>query len=130
MVGTVVERVRVATDVADLGIARRAVRRCFVGVPDSVVGDVQLIVSELMTNAIDHGPEGSVTIELHRDDDVVGASVTSPAPASELRATDTWTVPDADATRGRGLAIVRHLADEVEVRCDDEFLTIVACCRV
>lgn len=125
-----VERVELAADMANVGLARRAVRDGLSGLPDSIVGDLQLIVSELVTNAIDHGPAGSVIVEIHRDDHVVGATVTSPAPPTELRSPDTWTIPDAEATSGRGLAIVRQVADEVEVRRDDELLTIVARRRI
>lgn len=129
MVGAV-ERVDLAAEIANVAVARQTVRRWLSGLTDPVVGDVELIVSELVTNAIDHGPEGSVVVEVDHDDSVVRASVTSAAPSVELPSPDRWALPTPDATSGRGLAIVRRLADDVQVDADDERLTIVVTVRL
>ena len=47
---------RFTADVAELAAARRFVRRSLSSeVPERVVHDAQLVVSELVTNAIEHG---------------------------------------------------------------------------
>ena len=123
MVGAM-ERVELTADLANVAVARQTVRRCLVGVDDQLIGDVELIVSELVTNAFNHGPAGAVIVEVDRDDDGVHAVVTSPAPPNELASPEAWTLPDADGPSGRGLAIVRRLADDVRVRTSDGQLTV------
>ena len=118
------ERVELTGDLANVAVARQAVRRCLGGLSGRIVVDSELIVSELVTNAIVHGPPGSVVVEVGHDDDGVRMAVTSPAPPNDVDSPGEWSLPDAGALGGRGLAIVRALADDVHVRSDHERLTI------
>ncbi|MFP8943837.1 ATP-binding protein [Streptomyces fenghuangensis] len=95
---------------AEVGRARRWTRDILHDSP--CADDAALIVTELGANAVNHttGPAFRVTI-------------TRAAEAVTLTVTDTGagttypriTHPDADATHGRGLAIVATLADDVKV---------------
>lgn len=75
-------------------------------VPSPLALDVVLVVSELVTNAIEHG-HGSVRLRVRHSGDFLLVEVTdnNPAPA-RLR------TPAPDAERGRGLPLVAALAEE------------------
>ena len=94
------------------GQARRATRDALTawrltGLVDSVV----LAVSELVTNAVRHG-RPTVFLELLRRSDRVSVRVHDGDPAAPPGAGGEVT---ADAESGRGLAIVRELADDLAV---------------
>ncbi len=123
-------RIELDADMADVAAARRFVRTSLTEFPPPVVDDVQLIASELVTNAIEHGPGGPVVVELDCTDEVVRLTVQSPNPPGRIEDPHRWSVPSADATSGRGFGIVRQVADWVEVRRNDAFLTVVAQRRI
>ena len=81
------------------------------------IRDFALVVSELVTNIIEHGDGTIMVIYLDVADpgwwevEVVGGS--SAASPSSLLQPATWSVAGADAISGRGLGIVRHLMDDV-----------------
>lgn len=95
----------------------------------SLIGDICLVASEAVTNAVLHGVrhEGeplSVTIEFH--DDRIELRVTDHGPGFDLDAVDQ---PDLDhpAECGYGIFIMRSLMDEVSYRQgkgDNELLMI------
>ena len=94
------------------GQARRATRDALTawrltGLVDSVV----LAVSELVTNAVRHG-RPTVFLELLRRSDRVSVRVHDGDPTAPPGAGGEVT---ADAESGRGLAIVRELADDLAV---------------
>lgn len=83
---------------------------------DARLADVALVTSELLTNAIEYGPEGAdIALELTTDNEEITVAVTNtltgrpPPPLTE------WDIAGADAPRGRGLGIVRRLAPRVIV---------------
>lgn len=86
-----------------------------------VISDYALVVSELVSNIIEHGDGSSMVISLDVANpdwwevEVVGGSMTSPG---SLLQPDTWTVAGADEASGRGLGIVRHLMDDIVTRTD------------
>lgn len=125
-----VSRIELAANVAEVAAARRFVRNTLVEVPPPVVDDVQLIASELVTNAIEHGPGGPVVVELDCTDSVVRLTVQSPNPQANIANPRRWAIPSADALSGRGFGIVRRVADRVEVRRNDAFLIVVAQLRI
>jgi anti-sigma regulatory factor (Ser/Thr protein kinase) len=95
---------------ATVAVARRLVRAALAGSPRC--DDIELVTSELLTNAICHsgsGEEGSpVTIRIRAEDGWVRIEVTDRGNAS-------WAEPTGageDEERGRGLAIVHTLADK------------------
>ncbi|MEU9704493.1 ATP-binding protein [Streptomyces sp. NPDC047981] len=89
--------------------ARNAVRELMhswkIGDPDTVV----LVVSELVTNAVEHACP-PLTLRLHRDRAATGiwVGVTDGGPACEEGA---WTSSCTEEEHGRGLGIVEALAE-------------------
>jgi anti-sigma regulatory factor (Ser/Thr protein kinase) len=111
------------SDFSDVAAARRFVRSSLADVSADVVADLQLIVSELMTNAIEHGSCSDVTVELGVDDREIVLSVTSRG-EGEIPPVAEWVAAPADALAGRGLAIVRELASHVWVTRDGDLSTV------
>ena len=102
--------------------ARRFVRRAVDDIDQSVVDDLQLIVSELFTNAIEHGSSDAVEVAVTQRPDHVSVAIDSSGPTPGVGPATEWRVADAEALSGRGLGIVRHLADDLVVERDgDEF---------
>jgi anti-sigma regulatory factor (Ser/Thr protein kinase) len=91
-----------------------------------VVDDFELIVSELVTNAVRHGDGGPIELQAAADGHVVLA-VASGGEPDALPPVAEWTLPAPGAPSGRGLAIVHRLCDEVDFRRSGERL--VVCCR-
>ena len=76
----------------------------------AVVGDAQLVVTELVTNSIKAGsPTVAVTAQLHRDELDLAVYDTAAG-------TPTVSHPDADSPEGRGLLIVEALCTKWGVR--------------
>lgn len=101
--------------------ARRFVRQTVTGlVPDDVAADLQLIVSELFTNAVQYGTSPQVSVTVVVGPDEADIAVDSGSPAPEVGPIDTWRVADEAEISGRGLGIVRRLADVVRVERDSE----------
>jgi anti-sigma regulatory factor (Ser/Thr protein kinase) len=73
-----------------------------------LVDDVTLLVSELVTNAVTHG-EGGISVVIATDADRVRVEVTD---KGNKAPDDLVQMPTASAPKGRGLAIVDHLATE------------------
>ena len=98
--------------------ARRFVSEtlCLYGASAGIISDYALAVSELASNIIEHGNGSSLSIDVDATDpdwwdvEVVGGSVTPP---DTLPEPDTWRLATADEPSGRGLAIVRHLMDNI-----------------
>ena len=86
------------------------------GAPVGVIGDYSLVVSELVTNVIEHsdGSEVEIIVDV-ADPDWWGLEVVGGAPAASKRMTapETWAVAGAHEVAGRGLGIVRQLMDDV-----------------
>jgi anti-sigma regulatory factor (Ser/Thr protein kinase) len=85
-------------------------------VDEAIIEDVTLAVSELVTNGVRHGAGGPVTVRIETAPDEVVCIVRStggplPDPA-------TWRSPGVSGRTGRGLAIVRAVADTVVAEAD------------
>ena len=89
-----------------------------------IVEDLQLAASELVTNAVEHGDPRPVVVEVVVDTGVVSLSVSSQSPYDSVAPVSDWIIADAEATSGRGLGIVRTLADDVSVSRGGGRLTI------
>ena len=113
-------------DLAEVGEARRFVRKNLAHVPDALSADVQLIASELVTNAVEHGRGDRVAFALHCGDDAVDLTVESIGPSPNVGEVDEWEVAPVEHVTGRGLGIVRSIADRVEVTRFDGRLVITA----
>ena len=97
--------------------ARSAVRQALAtwGL-DHLTGDAELLASELVANAAEHGDGTPISLALRRhaepgDQPGITCEVTDTSPAMPRR-----TEPGPDAERGRGLAIVTALARSSGVR--------------
>jgi anti-sigma regulatory factor (Ser/Thr protein kinase) len=113
-------------DASQVAPARRFVRRMLADATDpATLSDLQLIVSELFTNAVEHGVDGTVRVVVHDTPHFVGVTVQSRGPAPQVGEASEWHVAAPTAVSGRGLGIVRELADEVIVERvgDDLFVT-------
>jgi anti-sigma regulatory factor (Ser/Thr protein kinase) len=101
----------------DVAAARHAVARFLTdhGVSSVVIDDVELVTSELVTNAVVH-PEISapIHVEVEVGEGVVLA-VSNVGSAAPIPDTADWRPAPPFALSGRGLGIVRRLSDAVAV---------------
>lgn len=98
------------------------------GVLSVVVDDLQLVVSELVTNAVMYGVgdvvEVDVRLDRERGNDVV-IEVSNVGATADIPDVVEWRPAPPTVDRGRGLGIVRRLSDDVVVRNGDGRATIV-----
>jgi len=94
------------------------------GSESDLPGDLELVVSELVTNAIEHGLDEPVTVIVAATADTVVVSVRSVRTPSGIADPSTWASPLPAVRTGRGLAIVRSISDEVLVDADDAAVTV------
>ena len=95
-------------------------------VPSAVVDEVEIVVSELLGNAVQHAaalPDGTVRVHWQVKGGVVELDVTDGGGRTMPRAQQ----PAVYATRGRGLRIVRSLAHEWGVLDEDRGRTVWVC---
>jgi anti-sigma regulatory factor (Ser/Thr protein kinase) len=117
---------------AEVSHARRHVRSWFESIDDmpaDVVDDLVLMTSELLTNAVEHGSGDTVELVLTDDGRASTISMTSFADDEAFTTVgdgSAWTIADAMSRSGRGLGIVRALADDVAVRRERDRLTVTA----
>ena len=120
-----VHLIRLADDDPDVTLVRLALSGLSQSreLSDETLGDLKLAVTEACSNSVRHayndGREGSVEVvyELHPDrlvvevrDDGAGFSATEPAAGD----------PEALSEGGLGIAIIRELADELELGTGDD----------
>lgn len=118
---------RLPADPAQISVARRFVRQTVTEVlPPDVVTDLQLIASELVTNTIEHGGADEVVVTLEWTDANASVLVTTDAGITDLGPVDSWTIAQVDQVSGRGLGIVRELADSVSIEDAEAGLRVVA----
>jgi anti-sigma regulatory factor (Ser/Thr protein kinase) len=84
------------------------------GASAELTADVVLCASELVANAVVHGCGAAIEVvgSVVEGDRYV-LTVTQRCDGRPLPPADAWRLPDPAAPHGRGLAIVRALADEV-----------------
>ena len=87
------------------------------GVPTSVIDDIELLASELVTNAIIHPRDAAGrAVSVHvAVSDVVEVVVANHGSAASIPPVDEWVPAPPSAVSGRGLGIVRRLCDDVTV---------------
>jgi GAF domain-containing protein/anti-sigma regulatory factor (Ser/Thr protein kinase) len=115
-------------DASQLAPARHALRgwlkRARVN-PDQIM-DVLIAVGEAVANAIEHGhrhnPEGVISVDATAGVDRVHLTITD---------TGSWKTPQSgDSTRGRGIALMRGLMQEVDINPDDAGTTVHLTARI
>ncbi len=105
------------------GVLRRA------QLDQSAIGEFELIVSELVANAVEHGDGGDVAVHVDVADAAwlvltIRSGISRRMPPLDPAS---WTVAAASQPSGRGLGIVRELAQEIDVVRDGDSLVIT--CR-
>lgn len=125
MVDPVQAKLEVAADLTEVATVRRFVRTTLNDlVPVAVASDLQLLASELVTNAIEHGTAPSVLVRVTADHDRAGLAVHSSGPSPGVGPIDSWAVADVEEITGRGLGIVRAIADDIEMRQSGDALVV------
>ncbi|MCL8027171.1 ATP-binding protein [Nocardioides bruguierae] len=104
---------------ASVGVARHHLRAALAdaGVGDPVAYDAQLVLTELVSNAVEHGhPDASGEIEVGWtiDPDRIVIDVRDAGPAPRIHPGR----PTPDSTRGRGLLIVEDICSSWHVETD------------
>lgn len=114
---------RLPADTAVISEARAMLDRWLAdaGVDDlEVVGDLSVVLSELLANAVAASPPGaSVIVRTQLDDGTVVLSVVNDV-RKWVPPTERWDLDDPLRPGGRGLLIVSSLADDVTVQHDIE----------
>jgi anti-sigma regulatory factor (Ser/Thr protein kinase) len=122
---------RFSPQAAAVPVARHLMRDWLVRVPvdDDALDALLLIASELCSNAVRHasGEPGSVTLEAWTEEGAVYLEVTDDGGSLLTPELIGDELPDPEAEQGRGLFLVRELADEVSSRVDDGRTTIRVC---
>lgn len=83
-----------------------------------VTNDAQLILSELVSNAIEASPGENYRVVALIEPDVIQITVSNPSTA-ELPAQDKWAPESVLSPQGRGLLIVNALSEMVTVEQSD-----------
>jgi anti-sigma regulatory factor (Ser/Thr protein kinase) len=94
-------------------------------VPRSVIDDLRVVSSELVTNCVQHAC-GDVVLRVSVSEDEAAVSATDHGISSEFAAN----VADEDSERGRGLALVDALTDRLEIRLGRASTEVRAACRI
>jgi len=127
MGGTGARSIVLDANTAQVAAARRFVRRLLAdSVPLDISSDLQLVASELFTNAVEHGASATVEVAVESTPEFAGVSVVSVGPSGTVGPVIDWSVADSDAANGRGLGIVRKLSDELIVERDADHFAVTA----
>ncbi len=97
-------------DLDSAAAARHAVDELSAELPEDQLGDIRLLVSELVTNSLRHAdlaPEDCITLRVLTDDAVVRVEVADPGPGFEFNGR----ADHPDTVEGWGLYLVATLAD-------------------
>lgn len=107
-------RVVTPADTAEVSSLRREIRAFIERLGDNgVAAEMELVVSELATNVIDHTGSDKIVILIERDERRWTVDVED---AENIPPLEDIVDPTFDTMSGRGLIIVRALMDSVEVR--------------
>jgi anti-sigma regulatory factor (Ser/Thr protein kinase) len=108
--------VELEAHMANVSAARRFVRSELEGrAPADAVTDLMLATSELVTNAFEHGAPQPVRLTVRSNREEASITVVSAGEGSRVPDVDEWTTAQADRISGRGLGIVREIADDIKV---------------
>ena len=106
--------IRSEADPAELSTVRRRIRDYLndVGTASEIVEDIELVVSELATNVIEHTTSTSLTILVGRVDDDWYVDV---ADVDDLSILDEVALPNMTEPAGRGLFVVSSIVDDIQI---------------
>lgn len=112
-------------DLLSVRAARQFVARSLTGpVPSAVVDDLVLATSELVTNAVEHGAPAPVRVSVDLRQRIASVIVRSAGDRAAIAEVDGWRVGEPERRSGRGLGIVRQIADVVDVTRFDGYVEI------
>jgi len=114
-----------------VSIARHAVAQHLAraGVPSTIIDDIELVASELVTNAIIHPRPPVASVQLRVDlGDVIEIRVSNAGMVAAIPPVAAWHPAPAAALSGRRLGIVRRLCDEVTLEQVGE-RAVITCWR-
>lgn len=120
-------------EAATLRVARRDVLTWLtdLGADEATKERAALIVSELATNALQASPGRMYRVRVVLDgDDRASISVRNHTSGGRPPARERWQLADRSSLRGRGLAIVTSLAEEVTVNDDAGEVVVTARIRL
>ncbi len=88
---------------------------------DDIYGNIMIAVTESVNNAIRHGNDmqnhKNVTISLHLEQDIITFSIQDQGPGFDYQNLPDPTAPEnIDKPGGRGIFLMKHLADEVKFK--------------
>lgn len=109
--------------------ARRFVTEFFrqAGADPHTIAELELIVSELVTNAVEHGSGADVSVVVDASDPRSwGLNVVSHTSGDEVPelSAHSWQIASISQRSGRGLGIVRELSDDVDADWHDGRFTV------
>ena len=106
--------IRSEADPAELSTVRRRIRDYLhdAGTATEVVEDIELVVSELATNVIEHTTSTSLKILVGRVDDDWYVDV---ADVDDLNILDEVALPSMTEPAGRGLFVVSSIVDDIQI---------------
>lgn len=96
-------------------LARRFVAEQARALPGELVHDAEILVSELVTNAVLHG-KPAIVLRVNLEPPLIGVTVED---AGDLLPSSEPTAPGPDSTHGRGLLIVDRLASAWGIDVND-----------
>lgn len=91
----------------------------------TLAGDIEMVVSELGANVIDHTSSPWLRIEVQLEARRAVVTITNPSDAGALPPVEVWGTLE-EGHRGRGLRIIRALCDTIVVTGGEE-LTHIRC---
>jgi len=112
-------RFSVLADVDSLAQVRRTLRTWLDGADIERADDIVLAVHEAVANAVEHAGLAS------QDLITINAEVVSGRLRVEVRDHGAWRLERLDETRGRGLAIMRAVMDEVDLAVETGSTAVV-----
>ncbi len=114
-------------DTAHLSDIRRRVRAYVAeaGGGDDIAADLELVVSELATNVIEHTSSPTLTVRIEK---TLDAWILDVADVDDLGILDHVALPDRREVAGRGLFVVASLVDDLRI-VDDGARHALRCSR-
>jgi len=95
------------------------------GVPHDVASDVELIIAELASNAVDQNPEVAVILRVEITPETIVIHVRNQTIGDQpMPSIDAAVGRDLLIVSGRGLGIVATLGDEVGVTSDENWTSV------
>jgi anti-sigma regulatory factor (Ser/Thr protein kinase) len=108
--------VHLGSEPGNVAFTRRVIAAHSRGVGASnIASEVELVVSELVANIVEHGAAPAFEVSARSCGGVYAVTVRQASCGTTIPPLDQWTMPSTRSVRGRGLGIVRALAEHIEL---------------